>query len=100
MTDFDDDGMNLPDDDLTGGPDLSDLEAEGDELAEAGVGDGADDDMGGLVRCIRQNDSRFLQRVFEGVDQGTPVVYAPPIWALVMLVIRHLPRAVMRKVGF
>jgi len=28
------------------------------------------------------------------------VVYAPPIWALVMLVIRWLPRAVMRRVGF
>ena len=34
------------------------------------------------------------------IDRGTPVVYAPGIWALVMLVIRHLPRAVMRKVGF
>ncbi len=34
------------------------------------------------------------------MDRGTPVVYAPPIWALVMLVIRALPRAVMRRVGF
>jgi short-subunit dehydrogenase len=34
------------------------------------------------------------------IDRGTPVVYAPPIWALVMLVIRSLPRAVMRRVGF
>jgi short-subunit dehydrogenase len=34
------------------------------------------------------------------IDRGTPVVYAPPIWALVMLVVRNLPRAVMRKVGF
>jgi short-subunit dehydrogenase len=34
------------------------------------------------------------------IDRGTPVVYAPPIWALVMLVIRWLPRAVMRKVNF
>jgi short-subunit dehydrogenase len=34
------------------------------------------------------------------IDRGTPVVYAPPIWALVMLVIRSLPRAVMRKIGF
>ena len=28
-----------------------------------------------------------------------PVVYTPPIWALVMLVIRWLPRFVMRRVG-
>jgi hypothetical protein len=34
------------------------------------------------------------------IDRGTPVVYAPGIWALVMMVIRLLPRAVMRKVKF
>ena len=38
--------------------------------------------------------------VVRAIDRGTPVVYAPPIWALVMLVIRFLPRAVMRRVGF
>lgn len=38
--------------------------------------------------------------VLRGIDKGKPVVYAPPIWALVMLVIRSLPRAVMRKIGF
>ena len=38
--------------------------------------------------------------VIRAIDRGTPVVYAPPIWALVMLVIRWLPRATMRKVGF
>jgi len=34
------------------------------------------------------------------IERGTPVVYAPGAWALVMLVIRSLPRFVMRKVGF
>lgn len=38
--------------------------------------------------------------VLRAIDRGTPVVYAPPIWALVMLVIRNLPRAVMRRLGF
>lgn len=38
--------------------------------------------------------------VVRAIDRGTPVVYAPAIWGLVMLVIRWLPRAVMRKVGF
>jgi hypothetical protein len=28
------------------------------------------------------------------------MVYAPGIWRLVMLVIQHLPRLVMRRVGF
>jgi decaprenylphospho-beta-D-erythro-pentofuranosid-2-ulose 2-reductase len=40
------------------------------------------------------------RRVLAAIDRGTPVVYAPPMWALVMLVIRKLPRFVMRKVGF
>lgn len=38
--------------------------------------------------------------VLRAIDAGKPQVYAPPIWQLVMLVIRGLPRAVMRRIGF
>jgi len=38
--------------------------------------------------------------VLRAIDRGTPVVYAPAIWQLVMLVIRNLPRAVMRRLSF
>jgi decaprenylphospho-beta-D-erythro-pentofuranosid-2-ulose 2-reductase len=38
--------------------------------------------------------------VLRALDRGTPVVYAPPIWSLVMFVIRRLPRFVMRRIGF
>jgi decaprenylphospho-beta-D-erythro-pentofuranosid-2-ulose 2-reductase len=38
--------------------------------------------------------------VLKAIDRGTPVVYAPPIWRLVMSVIRHLPRALMRRLSF
>ncbi|HVS13453.1 MAG TPA: SDR family NAD(P)-dependent oxidoreductase [Thermoanaerobaculia bacterium] len=38
--------------------------------------------------------------VLRAIDRGRPVVYAPPMWALVMLVIRWLPRVVMRRIGF
>jgi short-subunit dehydrogenase len=38
--------------------------------------------------------------VVRAIDQGRPVVYAPGIWRLIMLVIRLLPRFVMRKIGF
>lgn len=38
--------------------------------------------------------------VLRGIDGGTPIVYAPPIWRWIMLVIRLLPRFVMRRVGF
>jgi len=39
-------------------------------------------------------------RVLSAIDRGRPVVYAPGIWALIMLVIRMLPRFVMRRIGF
>jgi short-subunit dehydrogenase len=38
--------------------------------------------------------------VLRAIDRGTPVVYVPAMWALVMLVIRNLPRFVMRKISF
>jgi decaprenylphospho-beta-D-erythro-pentofuranosid-2-ulose 2-reductase len=38
--------------------------------------------------------------IVRAIDAGKPVVYTPGIWALVMLVIRWLPRFVMRKIGF
>jgi NAD(P)-dependent dehydrogenase (short-subunit alcohol dehydrogenase family) len=40
------------------------------------------------------------RRVLRALDCGIPVVYAPPVWALVMAVIRLLPRFVMRRVAF
>ncbi len=38
--------------------------------------------------------------IVRAIDRGTPVLYTPRIWQLVMLVIRYLPRAVMRRIGF
>jgi len=38
--------------------------------------------------------------IVRAFDRGTPVVYAPGIWRWVMLVIRRLPRFVLRRVGF
>ncbi|MFT7464123.1 MAG: decaprenylphospho-beta-D-erythro-pentofuranosid-2-ulose 2-reductase [Pseudohongiellaceae bacterium] len=40
------------------------------------------------------------QRVLRAIDQGWPVVYCPAIWSCIMLVIRLLPRAIMRRIGF
>jgi decaprenylphospho-beta-D-erythro-pentofuranosid-2-ulose 2-reductase len=40
------------------------------------------------------------RRVLRAIDAGTPVVYAPAAWWWVMLVIRLLPRFVMRRVQF
>lgn len=38
--------------------------------------------------------------VVKAMDKGTPQIYTPGIWRLVMLVIKFLPRFVMRRVGF
>ncbi len=38
--------------------------------------------------------------VLRGIDEGTPVVYAPPIWRAVMTAIKALPRFVMRRAKF
>lgn len=38
--------------------------------------------------------------VIRAMDRKKPLVYTPAIWALVMLVIRWLPRFVMRRIGF
>jgi len=40
------------------------------------------------------------RRVLKAIDRGWPVVYAPMPWRYVMHIIRHLPRGVMRKIGF
>lgn len=38
-------------------------------------------------------------RIVAAIERGQPVVYAPGIWALIMLVIRHLPRLVFNKLN-
>jgi len=43
---------------------------------------------------------QVAQAVVRAIKKGAPVLYTPKMWGLVMLVIRHLPRFVMRKIGF
>jgi decaprenylphospho-beta-D-erythro-pentofuranosid-2-ulose 2-reductase len=38
--------------------------------------------------------------VVRALDKRQPVVYTPGMWRLIMMVIRFLPRFVMRKIGF
>ena len=35
--------------------------------------------------------------IVRGIESGRPVVYAPRVWGAIMLVIRHLPRAVFNR---
>jgi decaprenylphospho-beta-D-erythro-pentofuranosid-2-ulose 2-reductase len=39
-------------------------------------------------------------QVLRAMDRHKSIVYVPAIWRLVMLVIRHLPRFVMRRIAF
>ena len=39
-------------------------------------------------------------QVIRAIDRKRPLIYTPSIWRWVMLTIQHLPRFVMRKVGF
>ncbi len=43
---------------------------------------------------------QVARAVVRAMDQNKPLIYAPGIWRLIMLVIRHLPRFVMRKISF
>jgi short-subunit dehydrogenase len=38
--------------------------------------------------------------VLRAIDRGRRVVYAPPIWRLVLLGVRALPRPLMRRLDF
>jgi hypothetical protein len=37
------------------------------------------------------------QLILKGINQKKPVVYAPPKWALIMMIIRHLPNFIFSK---
>ena len=43
---------------------------------------------------------QVARRALRALERGVPVAYAPAVWRLLMAVIRRLPRAVMRSVGF
>lgn len=43
---------------------------------------------------------QVARQVLAAIDRGAPEVYAPPVWRWIMLVIRLLPRFVMRRIGF
>ena len=39
------------------------------------------------------------QAIVAAIDKGSPVVYAPARWALIMMIIRHLPRFVFNRLN-
>jgi decaprenylphospho-beta-D-erythro-pentofuranosid-2-ulose 2-reductase len=56
-----------------------------------------------MTAALRANGAKLAdpravaQRILRGIEAGSPVVYAPGKWALIMMVIRHLPRAVFNR---
>ncbi len=43
---------------------------------------------------------KVAKAVMRAIERGTPEVYTPAVWRWIMLAIRSLPRAVMRRIGF
>lgn len=43
---------------------------------------------------------RVARVILAAIDRGRSVVYAPPIWRWILLAIRLLPRAAMRRISF
>jgi decaprenylphospho-beta-D-erythro-pentofuranosid-2-ulose 2-reductase len=37
--------------------------------------------------------------IVAGMKAGKPVIYAPPIWRIIMLIVRHIPRFVFNKLS-
>jgi len=37
--------------------------------------------------------------IVDAIDRGTPVVYAPGIWRWIMMIVRHMPRAVFNRLN-
>lgn len=48
---------------------------------------------GGKLASVEQ----VAQQIVSGMRQGKPVVYTPGKWALIMMIIRHLPQFVFNK---
>ena len=42
---------------------------------------------------------QVAQDIVKGIAAGTPVVYTPGIWQIIMLVVMHLPRAIFNKLN-
>ena len=51
----------------------------------------------GMPRLARPEE--VATAIVRGVERGTPVIYAPPLWRVIMLVIRHLPRVVFNRLS-
>ena len=47
--------------------------------------------------CRLARAAEVARYILKGIQRGTPVVYAPARWALIMMLIRHLPHAVFNK---
>lgn len=43
---------------------------------------------------------RVAKDIVHAMERRKPILYTPRVWALIMFVIRWLPRFVMRKIGF
>lgn len=55
---------------------------------------------GAPERPFTADPEQIVPAILRAIDRGKPRIFVPPIWRLVMMVIRNLPRFVMRRVEF
>ncbi len=46
------------------------------------------------------NPEDVAKTIYRAIEKGSPLVYTPAMWGVVMAVIRRLPRSVMRRINF
>lgn len=52
-----------------------------------------------LPQALVSEPGRIAQRIVRAIDQRRDIVYAPAYWALIMWVIRSIPRAVFKRLA-
>ena len=53
----------------------------------------------GTALDLEFDESEVARLTVRGIDAGKAVVYAPPIWAPIMFVVRNLPRFVFNRLN-
>jgi decaprenylphospho-beta-D-erythro-pentofuranosid-2-ulose 2-reductase len=55
-------------------------------------------DIQALGQRVASTES-VARTIVKGIKRGSPVIYAPPIWQVIMLVVRHIPRFIFNKLS-
>jgi short-subunit dehydrogenase len=52
-----------------------------------------------LPKALVAQPDQVAKRIADGIDRKKDVLYAPGFWALIMLIIRSIPRFVFKRIN-